>query len=134
MKRIGLEHVRLIETAHGGGQGIRWSTASGWAPRAMGCTRRESRLCCAMGTTMCSARSAGEWLTPPLSRGNGDGNLYARGAVDDKGQMYMHLKALESLFQTGKGKLPVNVRVILEVKRKLAVRGLPTSCASIRRS
>jgi len=75
-----------------------------------------------------------EWLTPPFEPRERDGNLYARGAVDDKGQMYMHLKALESLFQTGKGKLPVNVRVILEVKRKFGGEGLPTSCASIRRS
>ena len=41
-------------------------------------------------------------------------NLYARGAVDDKGQMFMHLKALESLMKSGGGKLPINVRLLLE--------------------
>jgi acetylornithine deacetylase/succinyl-diaminopimelate desuccinylase-like protein len=55
-----------------------------------------------------------EWTTPPFEPVERDGNLYARGAVDDKGQMYMHLKALESLFQANDGKLPLNVRVILE--------------------
>jgi acetylornithine deacetylase/succinyl-diaminopimelate desuccinylase-like protein len=38
-----------------------------------------------------------EWLSPPFEPTERNGNLYARGAVDDKGQMYMHVKALESL-------------------------------------
>jgi acetylornithine deacetylase/succinyl-diaminopimelate desuccinylase-like protein len=54
-----------------------------------------------------------EWRTPPFEPTIRDGNIYARGAVDDKGQMYMHLKALESLLQAD-GKLPINIRVILE--------------------
>ena len=40
-----------------------------------------------------------EWLTPPFEPTERNGNLYARGAVDDKGQMYMHLKALEHFFR-----------------------------------
>ncbi len=55
-----------------------------------------------------------EWKSPPFDPTERDGNLYARGAVDDKGQMYMHLKALEALFRSNKGKLPINIRVILE--------------------
>lgn len=55
-----------------------------------------------------------EWKSPPFEPAERDGNLYARGAVDDKGQMYIHIKALESLFKTNGGKLPINVRVILE--------------------
>jgi len=55
-----------------------------------------------------------EWHTPPFDPTERNGNLYARGAVDDKGQMYMHLKALEALFQSNKGKLPINIRIILE--------------------
>jgi acetylornithine deacetylase/succinyl-diaminopimelate desuccinylase-like protein len=43
-----------------------------------------------------------------------DDNLYARGAVDDKGQMYGLLMALKSLMQTGGGALPVNVKVLIE--------------------
>ena len=42
-----------------------------------------------------------------------DGNLYARGACDDKGQMYMHIKAIEALFAVH-GKLPVNVKFLIE--------------------
>lgn len=42
-----------------------------------------------------------------------DGNIYARGATDDKGQFFTHLKALETLLQT-EGRLPCNVKVFLE--------------------
>jgi acetylornithine deacetylase/succinyl-diaminopimelate desuccinylase-like protein len=55
-----------------------------------------------------------EWKTPPFEPTERNGNIYARGAVDDKGQMYMHVKALEALMTAGKGTLPVNVRVLLE--------------------
>src|SRR6266581_3846780 len=55
-----------------------------------------------------------EWHTPPFDPTERNQNLYARGAVDDKGQMYMHLKAIESLMKTGHGKLPMNVRLIIE--------------------
>ncbi len=55
-----------------------------------------------------------EWKSPPFEPAERNGNIYARGAVDDKGQMYMHIKALESLIKTGGGKLPINVRVLLE--------------------
>jgi len=54
-----------------------------------------------------------EWLSPPFEPTERNQNLYARGAVDDKGQLWMQIKALESLFAAG-GKLPVNVRVLFE--------------------
>jgi acetylornithine deacetylase/succinyl-diaminopimelate desuccinylase-like protein len=53
------------------------------------------------------------WLTPPFEPSERDGNLYARGACDDKGQMYMHIKAVEALFAVH-GKLPVNVKFLIE--------------------
>jgi acetylornithine deacetylase/succinyl-diaminopimelate desuccinylase-like protein len=53
------------------------------------------------------------WHTPPFEPSERDGNLYARGACDDKGQMYMHIKAIEALFAVH-GKLPVNVKFLIE--------------------
>jgi acetylornithine deacetylase/succinyl-diaminopimelate desuccinylase-like protein len=50
------------------------------------------------------------WTLPP-ERNN---NIYARGAVDDKGQLWMEVKALESLFHAHDGKLPINVKIIFE--------------------
>src|SRR5579884_4126661 len=55
-----------------------------------------------------------EWINPPFEPAERNGNLYARGAVDDKGQLWMQVKALESLMQGGGGKLPINVKVIIE--------------------
>jgi acetylornithine deacetylase/succinyl-diaminopimelate desuccinylase-like protein len=55
-----------------------------------------------------------EWQSPPFEPAERNQNLYARGAVDDKGQMYMHIKAIESLVQTNGGRLPVNVRFLVE--------------------
>ena len=55
-----------------------------------------------------------EWVTPPFEPTERNNNVYARGAVDDKGQLWMELKAFESLMKAHGGKLPVNVRVILE--------------------
>ena len=53
------------------------------------------------------------WHTPPFEPTLRDGNLYARGSSDDKGQMYMHIKAVEALFAVH-GKLPVNVKFLIE--------------------
>lgn len=54
-----------------------------------------------------------EWKTPPFEPSVRDGNLYARGSADDKGQMLMHIKAIETLFAVN-GTLPVNVKFLIE--------------------
>ena len=53
------------------------------------------------------------WETPPFEPSERNGNLYARGSADDKGQMYSHIKAVEAL-QAIYGKLPVNLKFLLE--------------------
>jgi acetylornithine deacetylase/succinyl-diaminopimelate desuccinylase-like protein len=53
------------------------------------------------------------WNTPPFEPAERDGNLFARGAADDKGQMYMHVKAVEAL-RAVSGTLPVNVKFLVE--------------------
>ncbi len=53
------------------------------------------------------------WLSPPFEPTERNGNLYARGATDDKGQMFTHLKAAEAWLKTS-GSLPVNVKFVIE--------------------
>jgi acetylornithine deacetylase/succinyl-diaminopimelate desuccinylase-like protein len=53
------------------------------------------------------------WETPPFEPSIRNGNLYARGSADDKGQMYMHIKAIEAL-RAVNGTLPVNIKFLLE--------------------
>ena len=55
-----------------------------------------------------------EWKSPPFEPTERDKNLYARGAVDDKGQLWMELKAIEALMKAHNGQLPLNVKFILE--------------------
>lgn len=52
------------------------------------------------------------WHSPPFKPVIKDGKIYARGACDDKGQMYMHVKAFELLMK--QGKLPCNVKFLIE--------------------
>ncbi len=52
------------------------------------------------------------WNSPPFEPVIADGKIYARGACDDKGQMFMHLKALECMLQSGP--LPVNLKFMIE--------------------
>src|SRR6202035_4997033 len=54
------------------------------------------------------------WKSPSFEPSIRDGNIYARGACDDKGQMYMHVKAVEALRAVHNGKLPVNLKFLIE--------------------
>ena len=53
------------------------------------------------------------WTTPPFEPTVVGGNLVARGATDDKGQMFTHLKAAEAWLAAGGG-LPINVKFLIE--------------------
>lgn len=54
-----------------------------------------------------------EWISPPFEPTRRNGNLYARGATDDKGQMLTHLKSAEAWLKTA-GKLPVQLKFLIE--------------------
>jgi len=54
-----------------------------------------------------------EWKSPPFEPDVRGDDIFARGACDDKGQVYIQIKAVEGLLKTT-GRLPVNVRFLLE--------------------
>ena len=118
LKRIGMEHVRLIETkGHPMVYGD-WLHATG-KPTALVYGHYDVQ----------PPDPLDEWLSPPFEPTERDGNIYARGAVDDKGQVMAQVKALESLL-VATGKLPINVRVIFEGEEEVGGEGIADFVAS----
>ncbi len=103
LKRIGFEHVEVIATQGHPLIYADWLHAPG-KPTALAYAHYDVQ----------PAEPLEEWVTPPFEPTERNGNLYARGAVDDKGQLWMEVKAFESLFQAGGGTLPINVKILFE--------------------
>jgi len=64
------------------------------------------------------------WKSPPFKPEIRDGYIYARGATDDKGQTFTHVKGLEALIKAT-GTLPVNVKMLIEGEEETASANLP---------
>ncbi len=118
LHRIGMENVRLIET---GGHPLvyaDWLHAAG-KPTVLVYGHYDVQ----------PPDPLDEWVSPPFEPQERDGNLYARGAVDDKGQVWAQVKALESLLAAD-GRLPLNVRVLLEGEEEVGGEGIADFVAS----
>jgi acetylornithine deacetylase/succinyl-diaminopimelate desuccinylase-like protein len=103
MRRIGLENVEIIPTkGHPLIYGD-WLHAPG----------KPTVLCYAHYDVQ-PPDPLNEWITPPFEPTERNQNIYARGAVDDKGQLWMEIKAVEALMAGGNGELPLNVKFLLE--------------------
>ena len=118
LTRIGIRNVKLIETSTPERVGHplvygEWLDAPG-----------KPTVLCYGHYDVQPAEPLDEWKSPPFEPTVRDGNLYARGAVDDKGQMWMHVKALEAMMVAGGGTLPVNVRVIVEGEEEVGGEGI----------
>ncbi|MCO6467005.1 MAG: dipeptidase [Bradyrhizobiaceae bacterium] len=57
------------------------------------------------------------WTTPPFSSTVRDGKVYARGATDDKGQVFVHIKAIESMLRHSP--LPINIKLLIEGEEEI---------------
>jgi acetylornithine deacetylase/succinyl-diaminopimelate desuccinylase-like protein len=75
------------------------------------------------------AGNAAGWHTPPFEPTVRGGHLFGRGASDDKGQLFCHVKAIESYLRTA-GRLPVNVKCLFEGEEEI---GSPNLTGFIRR-
>lgn len=118
LRRIGMEHVRLIE---GEGHPLvygDWLHATG-KPIALVYGHYDVQ----------PSDPLDEWQTPPFEPTERNGNIYARGAVDDKGQVWAQVKALESLLAANKS-LPLNVRVIFEGEEEVGGESIAAYVAS----
>lgn len=63
------------------------------------------------------------WTSPPFEPEIRDGRIYARGSVDDKGQIFLHVKAIQAHLRDG-GRLPVNVVVLAEGEEEVGSENL----------
>ena len=102
MRRIGLQNVRLIETPGNPVVYGDWLGAPA-APTILFYGHYDVQ----------PVDPSNLWQSPPFEATIRDGEIYARGAADDKGQVLMHLKAVEA-YLTQSGRLPVNMKCILE--------------------
>jgi acetylornithine deacetylase/succinyl-diaminopimelate desuccinylase-like protein len=55
-----------------------------------------------------------EWISPPFEPAIRDGNIYARGAADDKGQLFILMESVAQSFRRNAGQLPINVKFLIE--------------------
>jgi len=102
MQRIGLENVKLIETPGNPVVYADWLHAAD-APTILFYGHYDVQ----------PVDPVELWESPPFEATVRDGEIYARGAADDKGQVFMHLKAIEA-FLKQTSRLPVNIRLIIE--------------------
>ena len=116
--RIGMDHARLIDTVGNPLVYADWLHAPG-KPTALFYGHYDVQ----------PTDPDDEWLSPPFEPTERDGNLYGRGTCDDKGQVWSQVKALESLM-TANGKLPLNVRIILEGDEEMGGEGIAEYVAS----
>ena len=66
-----------------------------------------------------------EWITPPFEPTVRGGRLWGRGVVDDKGQVHIHAKAIESFVRTV-GRLPINLKLVVEGEEEIGSTNLDT--------
>jgi acetylornithine deacetylase/succinyl-diaminopimelate desuccinylase-like protein len=64
-----------------------------------------------------------EWISPPFEPTIRNGNIYARGATDDKGQMLTHVLSTRAWLKT-RGKLPVQLKFLIEGEEEVGSKGL----------
>jgi acetylornithine deacetylase/succinyl-diaminopimelate desuccinylase-like protein len=102
MRRIGLQGVRLIETPGNPVAYGEWLGAPG-APTILFYGHYDVQPVDPLNL----------WLSPPFEATVRDGEIFARGAADDKGQVFMHFKAVEAHMKQH-GRLPVNVKFMIE--------------------
>ena len=117
MRRIGMNNVRLIDTP---GNPVVYGDWLGAEPTNSG----PARTILFYGHyDVQPVDPLNLWESPPFEATVRDGEIYARGAADDKGQVFMHFKAIEAHLKKT-GKLPVNIKVLIEGEEEVGSKNL----------
>ena len=102
LRRVGLQNVKLIDTPGNPVVYGDWLEAPG-APTMLFYGHYDVQ----------PVDPVDQWITPPFEATVRDGEIYARGSADDKGQVFMHIKAVEAHLKQS-GRLPLNIRFFIE--------------------
>jgi acetylornithine deacetylase/succinyl-diaminopimelate desuccinylase-like protein len=113
MTNAGLENVRVITTARHPIVYADWLHAGVDAPTVLVYGHYDVQ----------PAEPLELWETPPFEPSIREDYLYARGSSDDKGQVYIHVKAVEAYLRT-EGRLPVNIKFIVEGEEEIGSHNL----------
>src|ERR1043165_4110538 len=107
LRGVGLEHARVVETPRHPIVYADWLRAPG-SPTVLVYGHYDVQ----------PPEPLEEWRTRPFEPTVRGENLYGRGACDDKGQLFAHVKAIESFMRT-LGRLPVNVKCVFEGEEEI---------------
>jgi len=107
LQEIGLEHAHVLETSRNPVVYADWLHAPG-----------QPTVLCYGHYDVQPADPVELWRTPPFEPTIHGDNLIARGAADDKGQLIIHLAAVEAMLKAD-GRLPVNVKFIIEGEEEI---------------
>lgn len=121
LRNIGLQNVRIVPTAGHPLVYADWKRARGPTLLIYG------------HYDVQPAEPLNEWRSPPFQPVVRGDNLYGRGASDNKGQMFAHLKALEFYLRTAKS-LPVNVKCLFDGEEEIGSPGLSSFVAANKRA
>jgi acetylornithine deacetylase/succinyl-diaminopimelate desuccinylase-like protein len=113
LQRAGLENIRLIHTNRHPMVYADWLHAGSQASTVLIYGHYDVQ----------PAEPMEKWETAPFDPTIKGDYLYARGASDDKGQLFIHIKAVEAYLRTG-GRLPVNVKFIVEGEEEIGSAGI----------
>jgi acetylornithine deacetylase/succinyl-diaminopimelate desuccinylase-like protein len=112
LTRIGMQNVKLIETAGNPVVYADWLNAPG-APTLLFYGHYDVQ----------PVDPVDLWESPPFEATIRDGEIYARGSADDKGQIFMHFKAIEAWLKQA-GTLPVNIKIFIEGEEEVGSKHL----------
>jgi acetylornithine deacetylase/succinyl-diaminopimelate desuccinylase-like protein len=118
MRRIGMQDVRLVETpgnpvVYGEWMGAAATSSGQPAPTILFYGHYDVQPVDPLEL----------WESPPFEATVRDGEIYARGSADDKGQVFMHFKAIEAHLKKN-GNLPVNIKVVIEGEEEVGSKNL----------
>ena len=122
LRKVGLENVRVIQTNRHPIVYADWKRAAG-RPTVLIYGHYDVQ----------PAEPLDKWHSPPFEPTVRGDDIYGRGACDNKGQMFAHIKALESYLRTG-GSLPVNVKCLFEGEEEIGSQNLPSFIARNKRA